>query len=340
MTIPLLKIEELSTSFNTQNGEVQAVRGVSLELNKGEALGIVGESGSGKSVTSMSIVQLLPDNAEIKKGKVIFKGQTISVLSKKDIRMIRGNNISMVFQDPMTSLNPLISVGEQVAEMIRIHYPKTSNDELKNKVVELFDLVKIPEPAKRYRSLPHEFSGGMRQRVMIALALACNPDVLIADEPTTALDVTIQAQILKLLASLQKKLSMSILFITHDLGVVAQLCKRAVVMYAGMKMEEGDIETLFTNPRHPYTIGLLQSIPRFDQDKQTALQPITGSPPDMLRPPAGCPFAPRCQHARQICAKKQPPYVQVSPGHQSLCWLLTEQAPVDGNPFKQTGTNL
>lgn len=335
MTQPLLQIENLKTSFYTQNGEVQALRGMNLSLAAGEALGVVGESGSGKSVMSMSVLQLLAENAKIKEGTVNFNGKVISAMSKKEIRVIRGKDISMIFQDPMSSLNPLISVGEQVAEMIQIHYPKTSREAMKARVLELFQLVKIPEPEKRYKSLPHEFSGGMRQRVMIALALACKPDVLIADEPTTALDVTIQAQILKLLASLQKELGMSILFITHDLGVVMQLCTRAIVMYGGMKMEEGLMEDLFLTPKHPYTMGLIQSIPKIGQDKSVPLQPILGSPPDMLNPPAGCPFAPRCRYARKICAKQMPPYTQINEHHYSGCWLITENAPVEQNPFAQ-----
>lgn len=335
MTQALLQIENLKTSFYTQNGEVQALRGMNLSLAAGEALGVVGESGSGKSVMSMSVLQLLAENARIKEGTVNFNGKIISAMSKNEIRVIRGKEISMIFQDPMSSLNPLISVGEQVAEMIRIHYPKVGKEEMKTRVLELFRLVKIPEPEKRYKSLPHEFSGGMRQRVMIALALACKPDVLIADEPTTALDVTIQAQILKLLASLQKELGMSILFITHDLGVVMQLCSRAIVMYGGMKMEEGLMEDLFLNPKHPYTMGLIQSIPKIGQDKSVPLQPILGSPPDMLNPPAGCPFAPRCRYARKICAKQMAPYTQISEQHYSGCWLITENAPAEHNPFAQ-----
>ena len=335
MTQALLQIENLKTSFYTQNGEVQALRGMNLSLEAGEALGVVGESGSGKSVMSMSVLQLLAENAKIKEGTVNFNGKVISAMSKNEIRVIRGKEISMIFQDPMSSLNPLISVGEQVAEMIRIHYPKVGREEMKMRVLELFRLVKIPEPEKRYKSLPHEFSGGMRQRVMIALALACKPDVLIADEPTTALDVTIQAQILKLLASLQKELGMSILFITHDLGVVMQLCTRAIVMYGGMKMEEGLMEDLFLNSKHPYTMGLLQSIPKIGQDKSIPLQPILGSPPDMLNPPAGCPFAPRCRYARKICAKKMAPYTQISEHHYSGCWLISENAPAEQNPFAQ-----
>ncbi|RRD95841.1 ABC transporter ATP-binding protein [Clostridiales bacterium COT073_COT-073] len=338
MSKALLQIENLKTSFYTQNGEVQAVRGINLELRAGEALGIVGESGSGKSVMSMSVLRLLPDNAKIKEGKISFNGKVISVLSKKEIRVIRGKDIAMVFQDPMSSLNPLISVGEQVAEMIRIHYPKTGKTEMRSRVLELFHLVKIPEPEKRYKNLPHEFSGGMRQRVMIALALACKPDILIADEPTTALDVTIQAQILKLLANLQKELGMSILFITHDLGVVMQLCSRAIVMYGGMKMEEGSMEDLFLHSRHPYTMGLIRSIPKIGQDKSVPLQPILGSPPDMLNPPAGCPFAPRCPYARKICASQVPPYTAIKNHHFSACWLVTEDAPATNNPFAQSST--
>ena len=298
---PILKIENLKTSFMTSNGEVQAVRGVSFTVEKGEIVGLVGESGSGKSVTSMSILKLLADTARIKEGKILFEGEDLTQYSRAQMRKIRGGKISMIFQDPMSSLNPLIPVGKQVAEMIREHHREKSKEEIKKEVLELFARVRIPEPEKRYRSFPHEFSGGMRQRVMIAMALANRPDLLIADEPTTALDVTIQDQILKQLRELKKEYGTSIIFITHDLGVVAELCDRVVVLYGGLVMEEATIYDIFENPKHPYTLGLLASIPALDQDKSRRLKPIPGSPPDMTKPPQGCPFAPRCPYARVVC---------------------------------------
>ena len=291
---PILQIENLKTSFMTSNGEVQAVRGVSFSVGKGEIVGLVGESGSGKSVTSMSILKLLADTARIKEGKILFEGEDLTQYSKAQMRKIRGGKISMIFQDPMSSLNPLIPVGKQVAEMIREHHPEKSKENIKKEVLELFSRVRIPEPEKRYKSFPHEFSGGMRQRVMIAMALANRPELLIADEPTTALDVTIQDQILKQLRELKKEYGTSIIFITHDLGVVAELCDRVVVLYGGLVMEEASIFDIFEHPSHPYTLGLLASIPALDQDKNKRLLPIPGSPPDMTKPPVGCPFTPRC----------------------------------------------
>ena len=261
MSETILKVEDLKTSFMTSSGEVQAVRGVSFEVHKGEILGIVGESGSGKSVTSMSILRLLADTARIKNGKIEFEGTDLTKVSDKQMREIRGQKIAMVFQDPMSSLNPLIPVGKQVAEMIHVHHPEMKRDELQAATLELFREVRIPEAEKRLKSYPHEFSGGMRQRVMIAMALANHPDLLIADEPTTALDVTIQHQILKQMRSLQEEYGTSIIFITHDLGVVAELCDRVVVLYGGLVMEEAEINDLFENPLHPYTMGLLASIP-------------------------------------------------------------------------------
>ncbi len=332
----ILEINNLRTSFLTSSGEVQAVRGVTFHVNQGEILGIVGESGSGKSVTSMSILQLLGDTAVIREGSsILFENRELTKLKKKELRSIRGEKISMIFQDPMSSLNPLIPVGKQVEEMISEHHPDKSRDELRSMVLELFDRVRIPEPEKRYRAYPHEFSGGMRQRVMIAMALANRPRLLIADEPTTALDVTIQDQILKQLRGLQKDSGTSIIFITHDLGVVAELCTRVAVMYGGLILEEADIDEIFENPRHPYTLGLLAAIPDIGQDKNKRLTPIEGTPPDMTDPPKGCPFAARCPYARNICAVKQPEYVQVKEGHRSMCWLLDERAPAENNPFRK-----
>ena len=334
---PILQIENLKTSFMTSNGEVQAVRGVSFSVGKGEIVGLVGESGSGKSVTSMSILKLLADTARIKEGKILFEGEDLTQYSKAQMRKIRGGKISMIFQDPMSSLNPLIPVGKQVAEMIREHHPEKSKENIKKEVLELFSRVRIPEPEKRYKSFPHEFSGGMRQRVMIAMALANRPELLIADEPTTALDVTIQDQILKQLRELKKEYGTSIIFITHDLGVVAELCDRVVVLYGGLVMEEASIFDIFEHPSHPYTLGLLASIPALDQDKNKRLLPIPGSPPDMTKPPVGCPFAPRCPYARVICGSELPQMTEVSEGHHSRCWLLSPDAPKEQNPFYHKG---
>ena len=331
----ILQVENLTTSFLTSNGEVQAVRGVSFSVGKGEILGIVGESGSGKSVTSMSILRLLADTARIKDGSILFEGEDLTKVSKKKLREIRGNKISMIFQDPMSSLNPLIPVGKQVSEMIKIHHPKMGKEERKAQVMELFAKVRIPEPEKRYHSFPHEFFGGMRQRVMIAMALANKPELLIADEPTTALDVTIQDQILRQLRDLDKEYGASIIFITHDLGVVAELCDRVLVMYGGLIMEEARIEDIFERPGHPYTMGLLHSIPDVEQEKSERLEPIPGSPPDMTNPPAGCPFAPRCSYARKVCAGSLPDFVEVGEGHRTRCFLQYEDAPADEhNPFR------
>ncbi len=333
---PILKIENLKTSFMTSNGEVQAVRGVSLTVGKGEILGIVGESGSGKSVTAMSVLRLLSDTARIKEGTITFKGQDLIQMPKKELRGIRGEKISMIFQDPMSSLNPLIPVGRQVEEMIREHDPDRRKEDVKKDVLELFEKVRIPEPEKRYGCFPHEFSGGMRQRVMIAMALANKPDLLIADEPTTALDVTIQDQILRQLRELEKEYGTSIIFITHDLGVVAELCDRVAVMYGGLIMEEAPIDNIFEKTGHPYTMGLLASVPDMDQDKEIRLQSIPGSPPDMTNPPKGCPFAPRCPYARQLCAGELPDFVQVGEGHRSRCFLQYPDAPADANnPFRK-----
>lgn len=331
----VLKIDNLHTSFMTGNGEVQAVRGVSFSVEKGEILGIVGESGSGKSVTCMSILKLLADTACIKEGTIFFEGEDLTKVSKKKLREVRGEKISMIFQDPMSSLNPLIPVGKQVAEMMAEHHPLKKPEQLKEEVLELFEKVRIPEPEKRYKCYPHEFSGGMRQRVMIAMALANKPELLIADEPTTALDVTIQDQILRQLRELKNEYGTSIIFITHDLGVVAELCDRVVVMYGGLIMEEASIYDIFEKPAHPYTMGLLASIPDVEQDKSIRLVPIPGSPPDMTNPPQGCPFAPRCPYARNVCKMEQPEFIRVSEGHYSRCFLQYPDAPADANnPFR------
>jgi len=328
----LLEVKNLHTSFFTHDGEIKAVKGVDFHLDKGETLGIVGESGSGKSVTSLSLLNLLPSSGRIVQGEILLEDTDLVKAKESVLREVRGGRISMIFQDPMSSLNPLIPVGKQVEEMILTH-ERLSASEVRAKVLELFEKVQIPDPVKRYKSYPHEFSGGMRQRVMIAIALACKPSLLIADEPTTALDVTIQDQILKLLRVLQDELGMSIIFISHDLGVVAEICSRVMVMYGGMAMEYADIATLFADPKHPYTMGLLESIPGINQDKSIALNPIPGSPPDMSNPPGGCPFHPRCRYARKICSTNLPPLVKIAEGHSSRCWLLDERSPTGDNPF-------
>ena len=330
----ILQVRDLHTSFLTSNGEVQAVRGVSFDVEKGKTLGIVGESGSGKSVTSLSILKLLGTTGRITSGSIQLDGEELTTMGKKEMRAVRGARISMIFQDPMTSLNPLLPLGEQVGEMIWEHNRSMSKQERNEKVLELFRLVRIPEPEKRLKAYPHEFSGGMRQRVMIAMALACRPELLIADEPTTALDVSIQDQILKLMRSLQREIGMSIMFITHDLGVVAELCDRVVVMYGGLIMEEADIMDIFREPLHPYTMGLMASIPDMNQDKSKKLRSIPGSPPDMIHPPKGCPFAPRCPYTMRICTEERPPYAYAGENRRSMCWLLDPEAPAADNPFK------
>jgi oligopeptide transport system ATP-binding protein len=335
---PILEIRDLNTSFLTSSGEVQAVRGVSFKVEKGQTIGIVGESGSGKSVTSLSILKLLGSTGRIKSGSIRLHGEELIGKTRKEMRQIRGRRIAMIFQDPMTSLNPLIPVGEQVGEMIWAHDKSISKEERRARVLKLFEMVRIPEPVKRLKSFPHEFSGGMRQRVMIAMALACKPELLIADEPTTALDASIQDQILKLMQQLQHEIDMSILFITHDLGVVAELCTHVLVMYGGLIMEEAGIDDIFERPMHPYTMGLLDSIPGLHQDKSQLLKPIPGSPPDMIHPPKGCPFAPRCSYACRVCLEELPPYRQVSERHRSMCWMLAPDAPSEGNPFKGIGS--
>lgn len=326
MSDKLLEVKDLQTSFYTHMGEVQAVRGVGFSLDKGEALGIVGESGSGKSVTSLSLMKLIEDPGKIKNGKIIFKGEDLVDKSPKKMMNIRGNEIAMIFQDPMTSLNPVYKVGNQIMEAIMRHQ-KLNKKEARKKAIEMLELVGIPSPEDRIDNYPHEFSGGMRQRAMIAIALSCQPDLLIADEPTTALDVTIQAQILELMKDLKDKVNTSIILITHDLGVVADVCSRIVVMYGGLIMEEGSAEEIFYDPKHPYTMGLLKSIPRLDLGERQRLIPIAGSPPDLLKPPTGCPFAARCPYAMEICLKERPPYFEVGERRRTMCWLLHEDAP-------------
>ena len=333
----LLDVENLRTHFRTGRPadhlpDVQAVRGVSFSLAHGETVGVVGESGSGKSVTAMSVLNLLPDTATLNVGSMTLDGRSIFNLSRKDEQALRGKQIAMVFQDPMTSLNPLMPIGKQIDEMFLVHEKGMSKAERKQRVIDMLTEVRIPEPAKRYNSYPHEFSGGMRQRVMIAMAMALRPQVLIADEPTTALDVTIQDQILRLMRRLQIENGTSILLISHDLSVVAGLCSRVIVMYGGLIMEESPVADLFSRPLHPYTIGLLGALPAL-QTSADRLVSIPGSPPDMTAPGDGCPFAPRCPYARVRCEQRLPGYYSAGPGHRSLCWLLDPEAPASDSPF-------
>lgn len=322
----LLEVNNLAVSFSTYGGEVQAVRGVTFSLDEKETLAIVGESGSGKSVTAHSIMGLvqMPPGKYIS-GSIIYKGEDLTQKSQKQMEEIRGKEISMIFQDPMTSLNPTMTIGKQISEGLIKHYDMTKNQALK-RGIELLKLVGIPNPESRIRHYPHQFSGGMRQRVMIAIALACNPKILIADEPTTALDVTIQAQILELMQDLQEKIGTSIILITHDLGVVASVAKRVAVMYGGKIVELGKVDEIFYNPKHPYTWGLLGSMPKLNM-KEQELQSIPGSPPDLKDPPIGCPFVTRCPYAMKVCEKHMPDFTNLSDTQKSACWLLDERAP-------------
>ncbi len=322
----ILEIKNLKTSFYTHIGEVQAVRGISFTLKKGSVLGIVGESGSGKSVTALSVMKLIDIPGKIKEGSIIFDGEDITDYDSNKMSDLRGNEIAMIFQDPMTSINPVFSIKNQMVEVIRRHQNISKEDAVK-RAIEMLDLVGIPEAEKRINSYPHEFSGGMRQRVLIATALSCNPKLLIADEPTTALDVTIQAQILDIMRDISSKLDTSIILITHDLGVIAETCDDLVVMYGGMPMEKGNVYEIFESPQHPYTIGLMKSIPKMDSDVKERLKPIAGSPPDLLKPPIGCPFSTRCPNVMQICKEKPAPMFLISEGHTSACWLQHENAP-------------
>ena len=320
----LLEVKDLHTSFYTPAGEVKAVNGVSFNLDAGKVLGIVGESGSGKSVTAYSIMQILEKTGKIVSGSVKFDGQELVGIGEDGMKKIRGNKISIIFQDPMTSLNPTYTIGHQLMEAIMLHTPR-NKQQAWDRAVEMLRLVNVNEPEKRMKQYPFEFSGGMRQRVMIAMALACEPDILIADEPTTALDVTIQAQILELMQQLQKELGMAIIMITHDLGVVAQMCDEVIVMYAGSICEQGTADEIFYNPKHEYTKGLMRSIPTLDSDGQR-LQPITGTPIDLLNMPAGCPFAPRCDAAMKICLRQRCERMQINDMHQAACWMNVKQA--------------
>lgn len=325
----LLDIKNLRLSFFTPAGEVKALNDVSIKLDEGDVLGIVGESGSGKSVTAYSIMGLTAYPGRIVGGTIDFNGHRINDMAESDMRKIRGNEVSIIFQDPMTSLNPVYTIGNQIMEVILLHTNKTKK-EANERAIELLRLVGINEPEKRLKQYPHELSGGMRQRVMIAIALACEPKLLIADEPTTALDVTIQAQILELMIELKNKIGMSIIMITHDLGIVANMCKKIAVMYGGKIVEYGSTDEIFYNPKHEYTKGLLRSIPKLTEKEHKKLVPIEGTPVDMLNPPAGCPFAPRCESCMKICMKKMPEYTVVADGHYSACWLLQKEAVMQG----------
>jgi len=328
MTQPILSVRDLATSIFTRRGEVQAVRGVSFDVRPGEILGLVGESGSGKSITCMSVLRLLKAGGRIKSGSASFEGTNLLTLNEAALSDLRGNQIAVIFQDPMTSLNPTLTVGEQVMESI-IRHRKASRAQARARAIELFELVRIPSAAGRLNSYPHEFSGGMRQRVMIAMALACDPKLLIADEPTTALDVTIQRQILALLKDLQRRLGMAVILITHDLGVIAEVTDRVLVLYGGLVMETAPVRELFARPAHPYTVGLLGAVPDLRDDTHRRLTPIAGNPPNMLAPPPGCPFAPRCPHAMAQCVATLPPLFGAA--HQSRCWLQHPEAPKVSN---------
>lgn len=325
----LLEVKNLHTSFFTDAGEVKAVDGVSFNLERGKVLGIVGESGSGKSVTAYSILQILGDTGKIISGSIKLDGQELVGSGEKVLKTVRGNRISIIFQDPMTSLNPTYTIGHQMMEAILLHTNRNKK-EAWTRAVEMLRLVNVNEPEKRMKQYPFEFSGGMRQRVMIAMALACEPDILIADEPTTALDVTIQAQILELMKSLQEELGMAIIMITHDLGVVAQMCDEVIVMYAGSICEQGTVDEIFYNPCHEYTKGLLRSIPT-TATAGIRLQPISGTPIDLLNMPDGCPFAPRCDEAMKICTRKRCERMQINQDHQAACWMNVKHGVENGS---------
>ncbi|WP_444642919.1 ABC transporter ATP-binding protein [Caproiciproducens sp. R1] len=324
----LLEVENLNVHIHTQHGIVQAVRGVSFSLEKGETLAIVGESGSGKSITVKGVMGLLPTNGKIAEGSVHLEGRDLAALSEHEMQKIRGCDISMIFQDPMTSLNPTMTVGKQIMEVLHEHRSDLTKEQLKEKAIEQIRLVGLSNPETRFSQYPHQLSGGMRQRVVIAIALACSPKVLIADEPTTALDVTIQAQILDLMKDLQGKIDTSIIIITHNLGVVANIANRVAVMYGGKLVETGSVRDLFYRTAHPYTKGLLASIPKLHEDDQQLFS-IPGTPPDLMDPPKGCPFAARCPHTMKVCQEFMPEYTQLSDTHRAACWLLDSRAQQD-----------
>ncbi len=324
----LLQVTDLHTSFFTPAGEVKAVNGLSFSLDEGKVLGIVGESGSGKSVTAYSVLQILASSGKIVSGSIKYRGEELVGASKETMGKIRGNKISIIFQDPMTSLNPVFTIGNQLMEAIMLHTDR-NKEQAKERAIEMLRLVGVNEPEKRIKQYPHEFSGGMRQRVMIAMALACEPDILIADEPTTALDVTIQAQILDLIKDLQKQLGMSVILITHDLGVVAEMCDEVIVMYAGEVCERGTADEIFYNPKHEYTKGLMRSIPTVS-DEDRRLEPIGGTPVDLLNMPDGCPFAPRCDRAMKVCLSHKAKEIGINENHAASCWFNFKDAIAEG----------
>lgn len=319
----LLEVKDLRVSFFTPAGEVKAVGGISYDLNDGEVMGIVGESGSGKSVEAYSIIGLLQSPGKVVGGSILFEGENVLEFSEQRMRNFRGNEVSMIFQNPMTCLNPVYTIGNQLIEALRCHNAEVTRKEAYDRAREMLELVGIHDSARRMKQYPHELSGGMRQRVMIAMGLICSPKLLIADEPTTALDVTIQAQILELMKDIRQKTGMAIIFITHNLGVVADICDKISVMYAGKIVEQGSVDEIFYNPSHPYTKGLLRSMPRVDAEQYERLIPIEGTPVDMLNPPEGCPFGPRCEHCMKVCLKHNPPNISISDGHTAACWLLS-----------------
>ena len=331
----LLEVKDLRTSFFTDAGEVKAVNGVSFNLDRGKVLGIVGESGSGKSVTAYSIMQILASTGKIVGGSIKLDGQELVGVDEKVMRTVRGNKVSIIFQDPMTSLNPTFTVGRQLMEAILLHTNRTKA-QARERAIEMLRLVNVNDPEKRMKQYPYEFSGGMRQRVMIAMALACEPDILIADEPTTALDVTIQAQILELMKSLQEELGMAIIMITHDLGVVAQMCDEVIVMYAGSICEQGTADEIFYNPCHEYTKGLMRSIPTANT-AGTKLKPITGTPIDLLNMPKGCPFAPRCEAALKVCINERAERMKINDEHYAACWMNVKAGIEDGSIIVEGG---
>ena len=331
MSEKLLDVKNLHTSFFTHLGEVQAIRDVSFGLDKGEIIGIVGESGSGKSVTSLSIMGLLAYPGRVKDGEILFNGEDLLKKKKSEMRKIQGDHIAMIFQDPMTSLNPLFKIGDQITEAILTHH-KIKKEDAKKRALEMLRLVGIPSPEKRFHSYPHEFSGGMRQRAMIAIALACKPEILIADEPTTALDVTIQAQIMELIGELQKELDMAMILVTHDLGVVASVADKIQVMYAGKIVERGDVREIFYQSTHPYTRALLDSVPKIHSINKETLYSLKGTPPDLINPPVGCSFAPRCEYGMNICRKKYPELTKFSDTQECNCWLHDPRADVSNLP--------
>ncbi len=318
---PLLEVRDLTTRFYTLDGVVHAVNGISYTLSEGETLGIVGESGCGKSVSVLSVMALIPEPpGKIAAGEVLYRGQDLLKLDETEIQHIRGNEIAMVFQDPMTSLNPVLTIGRQISEALIVHLGM-DREQARQRTVELLDVVGIPQAADRYRDYPHQFSGGMRQRVMIAMALACAPSIFIADEPTTALDVTIQAQIIDLVKGLRDRLGMAVIWITHDLGIIAGLAERVLVMYAGFIIERGSVDDIYGDPRHPYTLALLKSLPRVDRTSDERLATISGLPPDLLGLPPGCPFTPRCEYAVERCRQENPQLESIGFGHEIACWV-------------------